>query len=754
MGLSNDVISQFAKLTNSSKTEQKETVVYGTIIVSDGKKYVRLDGSNLDTPISSTTSAKQGDRVMVTIKNHEAIVTGNITSPSPSQDDMDELEENVEAKISEFDIIVADKVSVDYLDANYLRAETIRAEYMKAEDIEAEYVKTDDLEAEYIKAEKVESDYVKTTTLETNYITADKLASEYASIENLEAVDAEVRNIKADYVKAEQITAINANIYDLDTKKLDVESAEILYANVDFTNINEAAVVKIFSESGIIKDLVVSEGTITGELVGVTIKGDLIEGNTIKADKLVVKGSDGIFYKLNFEGGNFESAEQVPTDGLHGDVIIANSITAEKIKVDDLVAFGATIGGFKIGQDSIYSGVKESATNTTRGVYFDNEGQFSVGDSTNFFRYYKDTDGKYKLEIAAASLKFSSTGKSVEEIAKDAEDAAGKVTELEERMDSGEFKGEKGEKGDTGEQGPKGDPGEQGPKGETGATGPQGEQGIQGEQGPQGATGETGPQGEQGPAGADGIDVQGMYRYYLLQSSELDKPSKPTTYPPSSSWSDTEPTYTSESTDSLYFVDCTVFANNTFEYSNVSLSTSYEAAKEAYIKADAAQSTADVAKDAIDNVHEELVTKENELKGSLDDVSSKVNSLEITTNTYFEATDERFRVTAEGYAENLDSVKTDLQAQITEINTYFDFATNGLTIGQESNPYKVRIDNDRYEMTEYDVPVMWIQDGQVYSPEVRVTQKFRMLGYEITEEEVTISGTELKRTDWEYIGGE
>lgn len=81
------------------------------------------------------------------------------------------------------------------------------------------------------------------------------------------------------------------------------------------------------------------------------------------------------------------------------------------------------------------------------------------------------------------------------------------------------------------------------------------------------------------------IDVKASYRYYLLQSSTLAKPSKPTTYPPSSAWSTTEPSYTSGSTNSLYFVDSTVFCNNSFSYTDVSLSTSYEAAKEAYNKA-------------------------------------------------------------------------------------------------------------------------------------------------------------------------
>ncbi|MGN0164740.1 MAG: tail fiber domain-containing protein [Lachnospiraceae bacterium] len=89
------------------------------------------------------------------------------------------------------------------------------------------------------------------------------------------------------------------------------------------------------------------------------------------------------------------------------------------------------------------------------------------------------------------------------------------------------------------------------------------------------------------------VDVKATYRYYLLQSSTLTKPSKPTTYPPSAQWTDTEPDYTSGSTNSLYVVDCTLFCDDTFTYSEVSLSSSYEAAKAAYNKAVNAYSKAE-----------------------------------------------------------------------------------------------------------------------------------------------------------------
>ena len=136
----------------------------------------------------------------------------------------------------------------------------------------------------------------------------------------------------------------------------------------------------------------------------------------------------------------------------------------------------------------------------------------------------------------------------------------------------------------------------QGPKGENGETGAQGAQGEQGPPGEPGDTGAQGPQGEpgaQGPQGEKGVDVTATCRYYLLQASNLSAPSKPTRNPPGGSWSKTEPSYTSGSTNTLYFVDLTVYSDGTWAYSSVSKSSAYEAAKEAYNKAQQVTDTVD-----------------------------------------------------------------------------------------------------------------------------------------------------------------
>ena len=88
-------------------------------------------------------------------------------------------------------------------------------------------------------------------------------------------------------------------------------------------------------------------------------------------------------------------------------------------------------------------------------------------------------------------------------------------------------------------------------------------------------------------------DLQSCTRYYLLQSSTLAKPSKPTARPPGGNWGVAEPAYTAGSTTSLYFCDLNVFSDGDYAYSDVSLSSSFEAAKAAWNKAQTAQDAVD-----------------------------------------------------------------------------------------------------------------------------------------------------------------
>ena len=424
MALSTDLISQFVKVTKDETKDNKGSTVYGEVVKYNNKDYVKIDGSDLLTPISSSSIVvDDGERVAILIKDHNATVTGNITSPAGT----DKSVQNVSQKVTELYSVVAEKATFEQLEAEKARIDDLVAdnvtikEQLTADSADIGYLKVKDAEIEG----KLTAAEANIENLETKKLDASVADIKYATIENLNATNADVHNLTGEFAdfKVATVDRLNANdasIESLQTNKLDAKDADIKYANIDFSNINEAAVQKLFSDSGIIKDLIVSEGKITGELVGVTIKGDLIEGGTVVADKLVVKGEDGLYYKLNTDGVTTE-AEQTEYNSLNGQVITAKSITATKIAVDDLVAFGATIGGFKISTNSIYSGVKESVNNTTRGIYMDNQGQMAVGDSQNFIKYYKDENGAYKLEISAKSIKFGASGTSVEDAIKNTE---------------------------------------------------------------------------------------------------------------------------------------------------------------------------------------------------------------------------------------------------------------------------------------------------------------------------------------------
>ena len=411
MSISYDLISQFAKqVVGNTKKTSNESTVYGTVVVDEnGDKYVKLDGSDLLTPLTNASAVvNEDERVSVLIKNHSATVTGNISSPAARTGDVENLGEQV-SEIQKFDILIAEQVQAN--EAYFKKLIADEATLGKLIASEANII---ELIAKSADIDKLIADKISVTDLIAAKIDADVVIADSAIIESLRASNIDVLGLIADKAVINQLVADNADLNSLEAK-----NAYLKYATVDFANIGEAAIRKLFSDSGIIKDLVVSEGHITGELVGVTIKGDLIEAGTLKVDRLVVLGSDGKYYKINTDFSAMEGVEPVEEDAIHGSVIVAKSVTAEKVAVDDLVAFGATIGGFVISGKDIYSIGKGSAESGNPGIYLGSDGQMAVGDDTHYLRYYKADDGTYRLAVAADSMVFSATGKTVDETISD-----------------------------------------------------------------------------------------------------------------------------------------------------------------------------------------------------------------------------------------------------------------------------------------------------------------------------------------------
>ena len=463
MALSKDVMSQFAKAM-VPKQESKEATLNATYKKIDGKEYVQLDGSDILTPVTSSVVAETDDRVKVIIKNHAATVIGNITSPSARNKDLNTLKDTVDENgntIKRMDTVIQQQqTSINQIDTKINQHDVLINQHDTVINQQGDQIVSinntiisqgNSIEANHnaIIAQGNEIDIMNDTiTSHGNSITSmnntiqqhgnkidqnsntisqqgntiNQQGNKITEIDNTvktqgNTIVAQGNTIDAHETKLtthnSQITILNSGFVIKDGKltglskavldELETNTLKTGYAKIDFSNIGVAAIEKLFTDSGIIKDLIVNEGHITGELVGVTIKGDLIEAGTVVADKLVVKGSDGLYYKLNTNGETIES-EQTTENSLNGSIITAKSITASKIQVTDLVAFGATIGGFDITDNSIHSHLKTSIDSSNEGLFLGSDGQMALGNERNHIKYYKDENDKYILDVRLDKL--------------------------------------------------------------------------------------------------------------------------------------------------------------------------------------------------------------------------------------------------------------------------------------------------------------------------------------------------------------
>lgn len=86
MALTTDLISQFVKITNDKNDKKTEEMLQGVVRILDGKTYVKLSGSEVLTPVHTTTEVKDDDMVNVLIKDHTATVLGNVSAPAINED--------------------------------------------------------------------------------------------------------------------------------------------------------------------------------------------------------------------------------------------------------------------------------------------------------------------------------------------------------------------------------------------------------------------------------------------------------------------------------------------------------------------------------------------------------------------------------------------------------------------------------------------------------------------------------------------
>lgn len=341
MALSTELISQFVKVTNDAKKENAGSDVKGTVVMYEGKAYVKLDGSDQLTPVSTTTELADNERVTVTIKDHQATVMGNTSNPAASTGTASVLKD----KIDEFGVIVADTVSTKTFEAEKARIDSLVAsdvtirgrldaaeadiDDLRAEDVTisglltAQRADIDNLSATKADITILESNYAKIENLEATNQYVYNLEATYgefqvATTAKLEAHDADITNLNANKANIDDLNATNAEIESLKASKADVSVLESDYAKIDLANVNNAWI-----QNGVIKDASISNEKVisisANKLTAGTIDASKITVTNLNADNLTVGTINGkMIGSGTVDLGSL--AEEVPTkaylDGL------------------------------------------------------------------------------------------------------------------------------------------------------------------------------------------------------------------------------------------------------------------------------------------------------------------------------------------------------------------------------------------------------------------------------------------------------
>lgn len=209
MSLSHELAIQFAKITKDAEAKKSDTIVYGTTTVKDGSIYVKLDGSDLLTPVSTTAVVNDGERVSVLIKNHTASITGNSSSPAARSEDVTNSSEAIK-NLKADNITIKDSLSAAKANITNLQAADVTiTKNLKAVETDVKELKgigTD------VTALKTDISSIKNSLSATNTNITNLQAADVTIKKNLETAKADIEKLKG---IGTDVTALKADVAEL-----------------------------------------------------------------------------------------------------------------------------------------------------------------------------------------------------------------------------------------------------------------------------------------------------------------------------------------------------------------------------------------------------------------------------------------------------------------------------------------------------------------------------------------------------------
>lgn len=199
----------------------------------------------------------------------------------------------------------------------------------------------------------------------------------------------------------------------LSVEKLLAKTASVEHLEANLAKINTAVIGDLFAKSGVITDLKIVDGYVTGQLNGVKINADVITTGTLAVDRLLVTGKDSIVYQINADSSGLSAEElkdEVYQKYLNGTDIVANSITAAQINVEELFSTKITATDLHITGNSTFDGRLDGATGVFSGDLKAKTIDIFAGDDIKYTELFLDD---YAIHLLCADENADGTGSDI-----------------------------------------------------------------------------------------------------------------------------------------------------------------------------------------------------------------------------------------------------------------------------------------------------------------------------------------------------
>ena len=257
-------------------------------------------------------------------------------------------------------VIAAHSITADRLDATTVNAMTIEAVRAKINELVAGQITTDQLYVDLAAIAKAQITSANIEEANIDWATINTLTTQIATIAKAEIAKADITIAQIDGLEAKiaeitiaeigKATIHSAQIDDLEATTAEIVNAKIANAEIDGAQIKDAtigtakiklgAITAALIDAGAIGTAQIADSSITEAKI-VSLNADVITAGTLSVDRLLIKGPNGLFRAINAtdEGLTVEElSEEQYQNGMSGTVIVARSITADKIAAKSITA--------------------------------------------------------------------------------------------------------------------------------------------------------------------------------------------------------------------------------------------------------------------------------------------------------------------------------------------------------------------------------------------------------------------------------